>query len=84
MVEVADWVSAQNTLDAGYKWLDTLESYLLQLAVSQPQYAICKDPALAVFDYHCFTYNDKWLVAYKIINGKFIVYRFILGARLNY
>jgi hypothetical protein len=47
------------------------------------KYALCKDESLAKYQYRCFTYNEKWVVAYKITSTKITVYRFILGSRLK-
>ena len=47
------------------------------------KYSICKDESLAKYEYRCFTYNEKWVVAYKITVTKITVYRFILGSRIK-
>jgi len=47
-------------------------------------FTICKSPDLAKWGYHCFTFKEKYIVAFKVSEEKFIVYRLILASRLNY
>jgi hypothetical protein len=77
-----NWIDSQNTEGAGDRWLVRLSDELDKRAKSGVKHAVCKNEALAQRNYSCFTYNDKWVVAYKIKDGHFIVCRFILGAML--
>jgi hypothetical protein len=78
------WIETQNTTHAAQKWSDEFYDYLEHLASIKVNYTICKDPKLAKYQYRCFTYKDKWIVAYKVIGDKFIVYRFLYGPWLTY
>jgi hypothetical protein len=79
----AAWVDSMNTDGAGGRWLDKLLETLYHAAHMGIKYALCQNESLTKRGYHCFTYNDKWVVAYKIVGDNFIVYRFILGAKLK-
>jgi hypothetical protein len=78
----ADWVDAMNTDGAGDRWFDRVIEALHHAARTGVKHAICQNETLAKRKYHCFTYNDKWVVVYKIKGNYFIVYRFVLGAKL--
>lgn len=78
----ADWVDAMNTDGAGDRWFDRAIETIRHAAHTGVKHAICQNEAFAKRKYHCFTYNDKWVVAYKIKGNDFIVYRFVLGAKL--
>ena len=77
-----NWIDEQNTEGAGDRWVDRLFEDLNKRAKSGVRHAICKNESLAKRHYSCFTYNGKWVVAYKIENGAFIVCRFIVGSML--
>jgi hypothetical protein len=78
----AAWVNAMNTDGAGDRWFDRVIKTLQHAANTGVQHAICQNEELAKREYRCFTYNDKWVIAYKIKDNDFIVYRFILGSKL--
>jgi hypothetical protein len=81
--EAKEWVEGKNTEGAGQRWYDKILLDLQQRAKSGVKHAICKNEKLARRQFRCFTYNDRWVVAYKIDGDKFVVYRFILGAKLQ-
>ena len=81
--KVAAWIISQNFVDTGIQWLDDFETTMEHMAKTGVKYAICKDESLAKYHYRCFSYNEKWVVAYKITATKITVYRFILGSRLK-
>jgi hypothetical protein len=81
--DFADWVDEQNTVGAGDRWLNQFYDHMGHIGKIGLKYAICKDEHLQNYEYRCFTYNEKWIVAYKITIAKIIVYRFILGSRLK-
>jgi hypothetical protein len=81
--KVVEWIIAQQFLDTGLKWLDDFEDTVEHMAKTGVKYAICKDESLAKYEYRCFTYKQKWVVAYKITATKITIYRFILGSRLK-
>lgn len=82
MQETADWVEKKNTIGSGDRWLEKVVDDFLQRAKSNVKHAICRDEKLAIRKYHCFTYNQKWVVAYRIEGNNFIIYRFIYGPKL--
>jgi hypothetical protein len=77
-----NWIDDQNTEGPGDRWVAKLFEELSKRDRSGVKHAICKNESLANRHYSCFTYNDKWVVAYKIKDGKFIVCRFIAGSML--
>lgn len=81
--KVAEWIINQQYLDTGLRWLNDFDETIEHMAKTKVKHAICKDEALAKYEYRCFTYNEKWVVAYKITRTKVTVYRFILGSRLK-
>lgn len=83
LARLADWIDEQNTPGAGDRWLSEVYNHLSHIGKIGLQYAICKDESLAKYQYRCFTYNEKWVVAYKITATKITVYRFVLGSRLK-
>jgi len=84
LVCIVDWIESQNTAGAGDRWLEKAIEELKDIAAHKVNHLICKDPRLARYQYRCFTYNDKWIVAYKIERNQFVVYRFIYGPWLDY
>jgi len=83
MTSAAKWVEEENTEGAGDRWLGKLEDTLNHMAHIGIKHAICKNRGLARYGQRCFAYNEKWVIAYKIHGDKFVVYRFILGAKLK-
>jgi nicotinamide mononucleotide adenylyltransferase len=77
-----NWIDNQNTVGAGDRWVAKLFEDLNKRAKSGVKHAICKNETLSKRHYSCFTYNDKWIVAYKIKDETFIVHRFIVGSML--
>ncbi len=84
LADITDWIEFQNTIGSGERWLAKTFEELANVAASNVNHSICKDPKLAKFQYRCFTYKDKWVVAYKIERNQFVVYRFIYGPWLDY
>ena len=81
--KLAGWKASQQYMDTGMKWLNEFEETIEHMAKTGVKYAICKDELLAKYQYRCFTYKEKWVVAYKITATKITIYRFILGSRLK-
>ena len=76
------WIESENTAGSGIRWIRKVYETLEGNAQAGVKYALCKNTKLAALKYHCFTYNDKWVVAYRMIGDNFVVYRFIFGAKL--
>jgi hypothetical protein len=83
LADVAEWIEEQNTIGAGDRWLKQFYTDMEHIGKIGLKAAICKDESLAKYDYRCFSYKDKWIVAYKITANKLTVYRFVLGSRLK-
>jgi len=83
MSRTAKWVEEENTEGAGDRWLSKLQSTLNHKARTGVKHAMCKSKSLSRYGHRCFTYNEKWVVAYKVDGDKFVVYRFIYGAKLK-
>ena len=83
LADLADWIDERNTDGAGNRWLLQFYADMDHIGKIGLKSAICKDESLAKYEYRCFTYNEKWIVAYKITKTKITVYRFILGSRLK-
>ena len=77
-----NWIDRQNTEGSGERWVIRLFEELRKRANSEVKHAICKNESLAKRNYSCFTYNKKWVVAYKIEANRFIVCRIIVGSML--
>jgi hypothetical protein len=78
----AAWVEAMNTEGAGDRWFHKVLEALHHAAQIGIKHTLCRNEDLAKRKYHCFTYNDKWVVAYRIKGDNFVVYRFVLGSKL--
>ena len=83
IANTGDWVEKRNTDESGQRWINKVYATLQNHARLGLKHAICKDEDLAKRKYHCFTYNEKWVVAYRIEGDNFIVYRFIFGPYLK-
>jgi plasmid stabilization system protein ParE len=81
--KVADWIEENYFVDSSIKWLDEFEEAIRKIAQTGVKHAICNHASLARYQYRCFTYKSKWVVAYKTTPTKVIVHRFIFGARLK-
>ncbi len=79
---VAKYIEDQNTEGAGDRWLDTLMYKLIHISEISVKHAICRYPPFARKNLRCFTYNKKWVVAYKISADRFTIHRFVLGSKL--
>jgi hypothetical protein len=80
--EVENYIEGQNTPGSGLRWTEKLKKELFHRAAAGVKHAICRSKSLSRYQLRCFTYNEKWVVAYKIKGEQFIIYRFIWGAKL--
>ena len=79
---IAKYIEDQNTEGAGDRWLDALMGQLIHISEISVKHAICRYPPFARKNLRCFTYNKKWVIAYKIYRNRFIIQRFVLGSKL--
>ena len=83
IAKTGEWVERKNTSESGARWVRRVYETLEDKARMGVKHAICRNKRLAELELRCFTYNDKWIIAYQIESDKFIVRRFIWGAKLQ-
>ena len=79
---IADFVESKNTYGSGNKFALKFEQAIKQFAIDNATYAKCNHNLLRVLGYSCITIS-KWVVAFKIKDNKFIIYRIIWGSLLK-
>jgi len=79
---IVDFVESKNTLGSGNRFALKFEESIKEYAINNTAYAKCKHLALQKLGYSCISIS-KWVVAFKIKNNQFIVYRIIWGALLK-
>ncbi len=97
IAKTGNWIEQHNTEGSGERWINKVYHALETEARLGIKHAICHDEnfarsgvklesfrniKLAKRKYHCFAYNEKWVVAYQIKGDDFIINRFIYGANL--
>jgi hypothetical protein len=82
ILEIIDFIDSINTPGAGFFWEDRLVSYLRSYALPNVTYALCNNDYLASLGLSCINFND-WVVAFKIEDDLFIVYKIIRGSILS-
>ena len=82
IAEIADYLDTINTLGSGSRWLDRFLLHIEAYAKPNVRYSICQNPKLARRNLSCITYK-KWVIAFKIYKGRFVIYEIIFGAMLN-
>ena len=82
LAEIAEYIDAINTQGAGSRWLDRFFDRITAYAKPNIQYPICRNNKLASKGYSCIIYK-KWVIAFKILRGKFVVYEVIFGPILT-
>jgi hypothetical protein len=79
---IATFVEEKNTLGSGVNFIEKFSVKLKNYALDNTQYVRCKNKTLSALGFSCITIN-KWVIAFKIENKQFIVYRIIWGALLK-
>lgn len=79
--EIANNLEELNTEGAGSRWLDKFLQRMQAYAKPNVIYAICKNKMLAKKRYSCITLK-RWVVAFKIVKNRFIIYEIIHGSLL--
>lgn len=82
MIKIASYIESQNTPGSGLRWLTKVRAEIQKIADSKAVFAICRYQNFSKHGYRCFTYND-WVVAYKVVRGEFVIYRFAYGPKLK-
>ena len=80
--KIGRWVEEQNTDGSGERWVNKVYDYFEDIARVGLKLTLCKNEDLARQNFSCFTYNSKWVIAYRIKGDELIIYRFIWGAFL--
>lgn len=73
---IAAFVESKNTKGSGNRFALKLESAINNFAKENVEYAKCYTTVLASLGFSCLTINN-WVIAFKISQNKFIVYRII-------
>jgi len=79
---IAAFVESKNTHGSGSRFALKLESTINKFATENVEFSKCRNETLSYLGYSCLTIN-KWVVAFKIIQNKFIVYRIVWGGLLK-
>jgi hypothetical protein len=82
LYEISDFVDSINIEGAGYRWTTKFEAWLESYALSNIIYALCREEYLASLDLSCINFSD-WIVAFKIEDDLFLVYKIIRGSILT-
>lgn len=80
---LAQIIDDLNISGAGARWINKFLDYLTSHAKPNVAYALCHHPELALKGYSCITYNDKWVVAFKLTKDELRVYEILHGALLK-
>ena len=81
LFEVSYFIDCINLPDAGDNWSDRFISNLYSYAKPNVKYALCHDEYLASIGLSCVNFND-WIIAFKIEEGSFVVYKIVRGSFL--
>ncbi len=82
LTAIVDFVESKNSPGSGIRFALKLESKINEYALENIKYALCSNYILAKLGYSCFSYH-KWVIAFKIVNNQFIVYRIVWGPILK-
>lgn len=76
---VADYLDSINTIGSGSRWLDRFVTRIEAYARPNIQYPLCRHIRLVHRRLSCITYKN-WVIAFKIQQGKVVIYEVIFGA----
>jgi hypothetical protein len=79
---IIDYVERRNTSGSGNRFALKFEEILTQYALENVTYAKCNHVSLKQLNYSCITIS-RWVVAFKVKDQKFIIYRIVWGAILR-
>jgi hypothetical protein len=81
---VAEWISEKYFPETGLKFIDKLESFLLDYCqLTNLKFPLCRNKKLAIRKLSCVTFNRKWVIAFTFTQKKLIVRKFIWGPKLR-
>jgi hypothetical protein len=81
LLEISEFIESINTEGSGKRWLDKIQFFLTSYAKSNVVYALCQNEDFALSGLSCITYNG-WIIAFKIEEDLFVVYKIIRGSIL--
>ncbi|MBS1623346.1 MAG: hypothetical protein JST83_04965 [Bacteroidetes bacterium] len=82
LTEIAEYLDTINTAGSGSRWLDKFLERVETYARPSVSYPLCHHQRLAKRGMSCITFR-RWVVAFKIIRGKFVIYEIIFGPILR-
>jgi hypothetical protein len=82
LFDVGMWVEAQNTFGSGDRFINSFIDKIMNYALPNAKYPICKNKVLASYRLSCIAIND-WVIAFKQTKEKFIVHYMIYGSGLK-
>jgi hypothetical protein len=82
LTEIAEYLDSINTLGAGSRWLDGFFERVSSYAKPAVKYPLCQNLKLAKKGLSCISYR-KWVIAFKIYRGKFIIHEVVFGPILG-
>ena len=80
---LAEIIDDLNISGAGARWINRFLDFIEDHAKSKVIYALCRDKRLAAMHYSCITYNQKWVIAFRITDDEMRIYEIIHGALLK-
>lgn len=81
--DVAEFIDDINTEGAGDRWVERLFQFTATYAqLPNVTWSVCKNLELAEKGYSCITYNNIWVIVFKVEDESFYVYDFINGTLL--
>lgn len=80
--EIANHMESLNTTGSGSRWLDKFLVRIQAYAKPNVLYALCRNKKLATRNFSCITFSN-WVVAFKIVKGRFVIYEIIHGSLLG-
>ena len=81
--EIANWVEERNSLGSGERYLEKFYLFIQSYAVSAEKVPLCKFPEFKAAKLKCIFFGD-WVISFKIIDKKFVIYTVVHGSWLNY
>lgn len=80
--KIASYIDNLNTAGSGHRLLDNFLRAIQQYAAEGVSYQLCNHISLQSKGYSCIFY-EKWVIAFKIHEDNFIIYRIIWGPSLS-
>ena len=81
LFDIAYFIDCLHTEGAGDAWVQKFLIRIESYALPHVSYALCNHSYLASLNLSCLIYND-WVVAFKIQDHEFRVYKIVRGAIL--